>query len=138
MNDNVFSHLRGNPTFTLLRAELQLKPNLLQSTLQRICNNYPNLYRTILENREQFYQFINEPLYPGNLRTCMDNRRQTQNIPYDTIPCFPPDYFISAITFEDNERINNMISMGFDRKSAIEAFFLFEKDEIMAVNFLLD
>lgn len=122
-NDNVgdLDFLRNNPQFQALRAMVQADPQILQPMLQELGKQNPQLMQLIQDHQADFLQLINEPEGEG------EENLQGQLAP-ETI----------TVTPEENEAIQRLQDMGFDRDLVLEVFFACNKNEGLAANYLLD
>ncbi|KAH9843435.1 UV excision repair protein Rad23 [Teratosphaeria destructans] len=109
--------LRNNPQFQQLRQVVQQQPAMLEPILQQVAAGNPQLAQIITQNPDQFMQLLAEDgddveLPPG-----------TQQI---------------SVTAEEQEAIERLCRLGFDRQMAIQAYFACDKNEELAANFLFD
>ena len=109
---------------------LQSNPALLQPMLQELGKQNQALMQLINENQQEFYSLLNEP---------------TEGMDLDDDPMMgggggmpPPGTMQIELTPEDNEAIDRLTSLGFDRTVAAQAFFACEKNEQLAANYLFD
>ncbi|OIW17574.1 hypothetical protein TanjilG_08852 [Lupinus angustifolius] len=114
--------LRNSQQFQALRAMVQANPQILQPMLQELGKQNPNLMQLIQEHQADFLRLINEPEGEENLQGELD-----AEVP-ETI----------AITPEEQESIQRLEDMGFDRDLVLEVFFACNKNEELAANYLLD
>ncbi|BAT05542.1 Os08g0430200, partial [Oryza sativa Japonica Group] len=92
--------------------------------LQELGKQNPQILQLIQENQAEFLRLINEPAEgaEGNL--------------LDQFAAGMPQTV--AVTPEENEAIQRLEQMGFDRDLVLEVFFACNKDELLAANYLLD
>ena len=108
---------------------LQSNPALLQPMLQELGKQNQALMQLINENQQEFYSLLNEP---------------TEGMDLDDDPMMgggggmPPGTMQIELTPEDNEAIDRLTSLGFDRTVAAQAFFACEKNEQLAANYLFE
>ncbi|CAN6449670.1 unnamed protein product [Victoria cruziana] len=116
--------LRNNPQFLALRSMVQANPQILQPMLQELSKQNPQLLRLIQEHQAEFLQLINEPLEgsEGDIFELLE-----QDMPQSI-----------SVTPEEREAIERLEAMGFDRSLVIEAFLACDKNEELAVNYLLE
>lgn len=116
--------LRNNQQFQALRTMVQSNPQILQPMLQELGKQNPQLLGLIQENHAEFLQLINEPVdaSEGDLFDQPD-----QEMPHAI-----------SVTPEEQEAIERLEAMGFDRTLVIEAFLACDRNEELAANFLLE
>ncbi|KAK6147956.1 hypothetical protein DH2020_018868 [Rehmannia glutinosa] len=116
--------LRNNPQFQALRTMVQANPQILQPMLQELGKQNPTLLTLIQENQQEFLQLINEHV-DGSEGDIFD--QGDQDMPHAV-----------SVTPEEQEAIERMEAMGFDRALVIEAFLACDRNEELAVNYLLE
>lgn len=116
--------LRNNQQFQALRTMVQSNPQILQPMLQELGKQNPQLLGLIQENHAEFLQLINEPVdaSEGDLFDQPD-----QEMPHAI-----------SVTPAEQEAIERLEAMGFDRTLVIEAFLACDRNEELAANFLLE
>eukprot|EP00262_Sarcandra_glabra_P006996 TRINITY_DN1955_c0_g7_i1.p1 TRINITY_DN1955_c0_g7~~TRINITY_DN1955_c0_g7_i1.p1 ORF type:complete len:376 (-),score=84.69 TRINITY_DN1955_c0_g7_i1:221-1348(-) len=116
--------LRNNQQFQALRLMVQANPQILQPMLQELSKQNPELLRLIQEHHAEFLQLINEPLEgaEGDLFEQPD-----QDMPHAI-----------NVTPAEQEAIQRLEAMGFDRGLVIEAFLACDRNEELAINYLLE
>ncbi|OEL38390.1 putative ubiquitin receptor RAD23 [Dichanthelium oligosanthes] len=117
--------LRNNTQFRGLLSLVQANPQILQPLVQELGKQNPQILELIQENQAEFLRLINEPAEgaEGSLLDQFASAEVPQTI---------------AVTAEENEAIQRLEQMGFDRDLVLEVFFACNKDEQMAANYLLD
>ncbi|KAF8772875.1 hypothetical protein HU200_005266 [Digitaria exilis] len=117
--------LRNNTQFRGLLSLVQANPQILQPLLLELGKQNPQIMQLIQENQAEFLRLINEPAEgaEGSLLGQFAGAGMPQTI---------------AVTPEENEAIQRLEQMGFDRDLVLEVFFACNKDETMAANYLLD
>ncbi|XP_074280655.1 ubiquitin receptor RAD23b-like [Silene latifolia] len=116
--------LRNNPQFQALRSMVQTNPQILQPMLQELGKQNPQLLRLIQDHHAEFLQLLNEPL-DGSEGDIFD--QPDQDMPHSI-----------SVTQEEQEAIERLEGMGFDRALVIEAFLACERNEQLAANYLLE
>nr|XP_043615573.1 ubiquitin receptor RAD23b [Erigeron canadensis] len=116
--------LRNNQQFQALRSMVQSNPQILQPMLQELGKQNPQLLGLIQENHAEFLQLINEPVdaSEGDMFDQGD-----QEMPHAI-----------SVTPAEQEAIERLEAMGFDRTIVIEAFLACDRNEELAANFLLE
>ncbi|GAU16507.1 hypothetical protein TSUD_167380 [Trifolium subterraneum] len=114
--------LRNSQQFQALRTMVQANPQILQPMLQELGKQNPNLMELIQDHQADFLRLINEPGGEENIEG------QLGSLAPNTI----------TITPEENEAIQRLEDMGFDRDLVLEVFFACNKNEDLAANYLLD
>ncbi|CAL4998867.1 unnamed protein product [Urochloa decumbens] len=118
--------LRNNTQFRSLLSLVQANPQILQPLLQELGKQNPQIMQLIQENQAEFLRLINEQPAEGAEQSLLDQFADA-GMP-QTI----------EVTAEENEAIQRLEQMGFDRDLVLEVFFACNKDEQMAANYLLD
>ncbi|KAF8064812.1 hypothetical protein N665_1166s0024 [Sinapis alba] len=121
--------LRSNDQFQQLRSMVNSNPQILQPMLLELGKQNPQLLRLIQENQAEFVQLLNEP-YEGSDGTVreMDVFDQPeQEMPHAV-----------NVTPAEQEAIQRLEAMGFDRALVIEAFLACDRNEELAANYLLE
>jgi len=159
---NVFATLRNHPLFVQMRALVQANPQYLEELLGNIANQSPQLFQVIQQHQDQFVQFLNEPVTQEQLQQALAQglglQGQGGQIPRGQqqlggqgggqIPQGQqqlggqgggqPQRIEVHLTQEENEAVNNLVGMGFNRDKVIHYYILFEKDQEMTANYLLN
>ncbi|KAF6137869.1 hypothetical protein GIB67_013998 [Kingdonia uniflora] len=109
--------------FLVLRKNFSF-PVLLQPMLQELSKQNPQLLRLIQEHHAEFLQLINEPVdgAEGDLF-----EQPEEDMPHAI-----------SVTPAEQEAIERLEAMGFDRALVIEAFLACDRNEELAVNYLLE
>ncbi|KQJ93639.1 ubiquitin receptor RAD23b [Brachypodium distachyon] len=117
--------LRNNQQFQALREMVHTNPQILQPMLQELSKQNPQLLRLIQENNDEFLGLLNENFDAGD-GDFLDQPDE------DEMP------HAISVTPEEQEAIGRLEAMGFDRARVIEAFFACDRNEQLAVNYLLE
>ncbi|KAK9281709.1 hypothetical protein L1049_004613 [Liquidambar formosana] len=107
--------LRNNQQFQALRSMVQSNPQILQPMLQELGKQNPQLLRLIQEHHAEFLQLINEPV-EGSEGDLFD--QPEQEMPHAI-----------SVTPAEQEAIERLEAMGFDRALVIEAFLACDRNE---------
>lgn len=131
--EGALDFLRDNQQFQALRTMVQANPQILQPMLQELGKQNPRLLDLINSNQQEFLQLLNEPFPEGAdaeqlMEGLMGEGAEGEGLGATEI----------QITPEENEAIQRLEAMGFDRPLVIQAFFACDKDEALAANFLLE
>ncbi|XP_039041174.1 ubiquitin receptor RAD23b-like isoform X2 [Hibiscus syriacus] len=116
--------LRNNQQFQALRTMVQSNPQILQPMLQELGKQNPQLLGLIQEHQAEFLQLINEP--PEGSEGDMFDQAD-QEMPHAI-----------NVTPAEQEAIERLEAMGFDRALVIEAFLACDRNEELAANYLLE
>ncbi|KAI3976212.1 hypothetical protein MKX01_019158 [Papaver californicum] len=101
---------------------VQANPQILQPMLQELGKQNPQLVRLIQEHQTDFLRLINEPV------------EGEENIMEQLAAAMPQ----VPVTPEEQQAIERLEAMGFDRAVVLEVFFACNKNEELAANYLLD
>jgi len=137
---NLFATLRNHPLFIQMRALVQANPAYLEQLLGNIAQSSPELFQVIQQNQEQFVQFLNEPVSQEQLQQAL---AAGLGLGVGGQRAGPPPpggqrQIQVQLTPEENEVVNNLVGMGFDRNKVLHYYILFEKDQEMTANYLLN
>lgn len=113
--------LLTNPNFANIRQVVQQNPELLPALLQQLGRTNPDLIQLINENRQDFYVVLNTPV-GGEAHDGGGGGPAAGQI---------------QVTREENEAIERLCAMGFEKSLVIQAYFACDKNENMAANYLL-
>ncbi|KAM2016600.1 ubiquitin receptor RAD23b-like [Malus sylvestris] len=119
--------LRNNRQFQALRSMVQANPQILQPMLQELGKQNPQLLRLIQEHHTEFLQLINEPLEGSEGGIFDQPDGPDQDMPHAI-----------NVTPAEQEAIERLEAMGFDRALVIEAFLACDRNEELAANYLLE
>eukprot|EP00026_Physarum_polycephalum_P008476 Phypoly_transcript_08563.p1 GENE.Phypoly_transcript_08563~~Phypoly_transcript_08563.p1 ORF type:complete len:458 (+),score=132.59 Phypoly_transcript_08563:42-1415(+) len=128
---NPFEFLRQHPQFNLLRSLVQQNPQLLQPVLQQLGATAPQLLQLINENQADFLRLLREPVAPGAAGAPGAGAGAGA-------AGVPPGASVIQVTQEEKDAIDRLVGLGFSRSAVIEAYFACDKDEQLAVNYLLE
>jgi len=122
---SVFDGLRQHPQFPqLCMLAQQGGEEALKQILTYFAQTNRPLLELIMQNQDEFIRLLNTPV-PG-----------AQGFQGGT--GVAPGVIRVQVTPEDERVINNLVNMGFERNRVMEAYFLFEKDETLTANYLLN
>ncbi|XP_065867949.1 ubiquitin receptor RAD23b-like isoform X2 [Euphorbia lathyris] len=116
--------LRNNSQFQTLRSMVQANPQILQPMLQELGKQNPNLLRMIQEHHTEFLHLLNEPV-EGSEGDLFDQGDAEMHHSVHVTP-------------DEQEAIDRLQAMGFDRAHVIEAFLACDRNEELAANYLLE
>ncbi|XP_002169219.3 UV excision repair protein RAD23 homolog B isoform X1 [Hydra vulgaris] len=121
--------LRDLPQFRMMRSQVQRHPDTLPQLLQEIGRSNPQLLQLISQNQEAFIALLNEP----------ETGESSAPVSEDA---FGGDAgagggFQIHVTTEEKAAIDRIVGMGFNEAEVIQAFFACEKNEQLAIEFLL-
>ncbi|KAG0037576.1 hypothetical protein BGZ82_002254, partial [Podila clonocystis] len=118
-NTDSLAFLRDQPQFQQIREMVQANPELLQPLLVQLGQSNPQMLQLINQNQQAFLQLLNEGGEEGE-------------------GAAPPGASHIYVTQEEQEAIQRLESLGFDRQTAVEAFLACDRDEQLAANYLFD
>lgn len=147
--------LKNSPGFQQLRAAVQQNPDLLYYVIDQIAETNPQLLTMIEQNREAFFRLLTgddtltlqsepeEDEEPGETAVPTEGNEEgeEEELFRDEVE---QQMFEQAViqqlnaSPEDASAIQRIMDMGFDRNAAIEAYFACDKNEELAINFLLN
>ncbi|KAJ4792900.1 Rad23 UV excision repair protein family [Rhynchospora pubera] len=120
--------LRNSPQFRALLSLVQANPQILQPMLQELGKQNPQILRLIQENQAEFLRLVNESNPEGGENLLGQLAGAMPGAMPQTI----------QVTPEEQESIERLEAMGFDRALVLEVFFACNKNEELAANYLLD
>jgi len=121
----VFDFLRNHPLLPQLQLIARTNPQRLQELLALIAQQNPELIQLISAHQDEFVRLLNEPI------------AQAPNTGGGGGGARPVGQQIH-VTAEDQQKINNLLALGFSLNRVMEAYFLFDRDETQAANYLLN
>ena len=122
--------LRNHPMVGQLRQLVQQNPQLLGPFLQQLGQSNPDLLALINRNQQQFLQFLAEGSGVelggafGEEDDDMEGGHPGQNV--------------VQVSEAERESITRMESMGFPRDIVLQAFIACDRNEELAINYLLE
>uniref|UniRef100_A0A915B028 UV excision repair protein RAD23 n=1 Tax=Parascaris univalens TaxID=6257 RepID=A0A915B028_PARUN len=122
--------LRQLPQFEQLRELVQSNPAILPQIIQQIAQSNPALMRAIQSNQEQFVNLLNAPSTEGGGQGGAAPGGAPQ-------PHAQPRGIAIEVTAAERDAINRLKAMGFPEQLVIEAYFACDKNEDLAVNYIL-
>lgn len=139
--------LRNSPQFPQLAAMVAANPQMLAQILPALGAQHPELMQVIRENPQAFMQLIQEVAQGGG----------GGGQPTDPVEAMlgavglgggggrpggpgapPPGTQVIRLTQEERDAVDRLCQLGFDRNMAVQAYLACDKNEELAVNFLLD
>ncbi|KAI6196744.1 hypothetical protein M3Y94_01145100 [Aphelenchoides besseyi] len=130
--------LRDSPQFAQICQIVRGHPELLPQVLSEISNSNPDLMQTIRENQEAFVQMLNEGASEEAVAAAAAAVPDVELADGEE-PAGGHDsgHVTIAITENDRNAIQRLQSMGFPEQLVIEAYFACDKNEDLAVNYIL-
>ncbi|XP_022648925.1 UV excision repair protein RAD23 homolog B-like isoform X2 [Varroa destructor] len=126
--------LRSQPQFQQMRNAIRENPTLLESIIQQLGANNPDLLRLITENQAEFMRLLNEE---------DDEVGEAEALAALGVAGGPgeiagaPMVMEAHVTPADKEAIERLKQLGFPEHLVVQAYFACEKNENLAANFLL-
>ncbi len=136
--------LQRMPQFNQMRAAIQQNPELLQPLMQQISQSNPELFSLIFQNQQEFLRLLNTPVDQTQQQQQQQQERTPpqqiggQNIPPELAQLLARRPNTIMISKEEDEAIQRLTALGFDRATAAQAYFACGKDENAAANFLFE
>ncbi|KAL4476355.1 hypothetical protein ABPG74_010088 [Tetrahymena malaccensis] len=112
------AQLAQNPQFQHIAQAIRQNPALLQPVMQQLAQTNPEVARILQQNPQAFLQLL--------LAASENEGGQT----------LPPNAI--QVTPEEKADIDDIISMGFDKNDALEAYITCDKNKELAINYLFD
>lgn len=128
------SELSQNPQFQQLRNLIQNNPEQLQTLMQTLQATQPELYRLIEQRPQEFLELLNQADEGGDDDD--DDPMQGGAIG-GGVGQGPPGTVTITLSPQDQQAINRLQDMGFERNRVIEAFLACDRNEELAANYLL-
>ncbi|VDN53292.1 unnamed protein product [Dracunculus medinensis] len=119
--------LRQIPQFEHLREIIQSDPSVLPQVIEQIAQSNPSLMEAIQNNQEEFINLLNAPAVLSAAGQADSRSEEGLN----------RNYFGIEITRSEQDAINRLKAMGFPEQLVIEAYFSCDKNEDLAVNYIL-
>jgi UV excision repair protein RAD23 len=107
----------NSPQFHQIRQLIQQQPQMLEPALQQLMATFPQLERYLAQNPEAFLRFLRE--------TAGDEEGDDGTVQIEITP-------------EENEAINRLVELGFEREIVIQAYFACDKNEEVTANYLFE
>ncbi|KAF7639924.1 hypothetical protein Mgra_00000362 [Meloidogyne graminicola] len=123
--------LANLPQFALLREMIRTDPAALPQILQQIAENRPELMEMIRNNQEQFLALLNAEGNAGEALPAAVGGGGEANNPGG------PQAISIPVTESDRQAIERLCGMGFPEQLVIEAYLACDKNEDLAVNYIL-
>ena len=116
-----------------LRQLVQQNPALLQPFLQQLGQTNPNLFALIQRNQGEFLQFLTEGsgVELGGLGDDDDDEGGAGG-------AGGPGQSVIQVTEQERDAISRMEGMGFPRDIVLQAFIACDRNEELAINYLLE
>jgi UV excision repair protein RAD23 len=114
--------LRNHPQLPELRQILATRPDLLPHIMRDLATNDPGLFQAISENQNEFFQILGEGMDLGDEGDDGDGAGGMQ----------------IQVTPEEEQAIERLCALGFDRSLVIQAYFACDKNEAVTANYLFE
>lgn len=115
------SFLRDSPQFQQIRELVRQQPQMIEPILQQLVGSNPELAQLISTNPEGFVRLLRG-----------DGSEE------DDGDLDMPGMTRIEVSQEENEAIERLVALGFDRNIAIQAYFACDKNEEVAANYLFE
>lgn len=123
----------AEPELAQLRQLVQSNPQIIPALLQQLAQNNPELYNAIDANPQSFMRLLGPAAAAGAAGAAAGAAGAG---PQGGLGLGGPTRIV--ITQEEKQSIDNLESLGFPRQRAAEAFFICDKNEQLAANYLFD
>lgn len=133
---SMLQQLRQHPQFTQLRMLVQSNPALLESVMQQIGQQNPEMLQAIQENPEEFLALLNEPVGAEPVQGT-GGFAAAPAAPAAPPTTAPPSNAIE-LSAAESESVGRLEALGFGRQTALEAYIACDRNEELAANYLFD
>lgn len=133
--------LRGNPQFRALRAIVRNESSLLQPMLAELGRANPGLLELMTQHQAEFLALVNEPPAPGDPdpHQALRALEESMGVGEDEGEEGGGRHVVEvSLTREEQEAVQRLMDMGFERDACLEAYLTCDKDESLAANYLLE
>lgn len=136
--------LRMQPQFQQMRQVIQQNPQLLNTVLQQIGQTNPALLQHISQNQEAFIRMLNEPVETTGgtgarvmpvSAAAIASAAASGGLSGGSNTRAPVD--VVQLTPQDREAVDRLKVLGFPEELVVQAYFVCDKNENLAANFLL-
>jgi UV excision repair protein RAD23 len=128
------SELSSNPQFQALRQLIQQNPDQLQTLMQTLQATQPELFQLIEQRPQEFLELLNQADEGDEAGDDDDPLQGGAGGPGGH---GPPGTVTITLSPQDQQAINRLQDMGFERNRVIEAFLACDRNEELAANYLL-
>lgn len=140
--------LRASAQFQNMRDIVRQQPEMLEPILQELISTDPRLAQLITSNTSAFVQMLEDEVGDVQGDDAMGEGEGDEGL-YGGAEGEagaggagaggpPPGATRIAVTEEENQAIQRLIDLGFDRNIVIQAYFACDKNEELAANYLFD
>jgi UV excision repair protein RAD23 len=129
--------LRSSAQFQRMRELVRQQPGMLEPILHQLVSQNPQLAELITSNTSEFVRMLEEEY----TRSGDDEGDEEDEGLYEDAGeegAETPGVTRITITPEENDAIERLVVLGFDRNLAIQAYFACDKNEELAANYLFD
>ncbi|CAD5216443.1 unnamed protein product [Bursaphelenchus xylophilus] len=123
---DALAFLRDSPQFAQICQIVRSNPAMLPDVLSQVSQSNPELFDAIRQNQNDFLRMLNDESIEGG-----QDEGEGGALPHDA------GHMTIAITEGDRDAIQRLRSMGFPEQLVIEAYFACDKNEDLAVNYIL-
>lgn len=118
-----------------MRNAIRENPALLESIIQQLGANNPELLRLITQNQDEFMRLLNEE--DDDFDQALVGLRAGGGPDEVAGGGGAPMQIEAQVTAADKEAIERLKALGFPEHLVVQAYFACEKNENLAANFLL-
>lgn len=129
--------LRSSAQFQRMRELVRQQPGMLEPILHQLVSQNPQLAELISSNTAEFVRMLEEEYTRGGDE---DGDEEDEGLYEEAgeTDADAPGVTRITITPEENDAIERLVVLGFDRNLAIQAYFACDKNEELAANYLFD
>ena len=139
-----FNHLYEDPFFQLLQNIAQQMPSRLNQILAMLERSHPKLHKQIYQYKEAFLNLqipnkANKDEIEGSLGDQMLNESEDEHKESSSSLSEAESLMEQSMLNEnDRQSINTLMDFGFSKHSCVQAYLLNNKNEELALNFLVE
>lgn len=131
---NPLEFLRDNEQFEQIRRMVRGNPELLQPVIQSMAQSNPELLQLVQQHQQEFVQMLNEPDEAGEGGD--DGDEEGEEGAAAGAGLFAGQQVVQLST-NDRDAVQRLTAMGFPEGLCLEAYLACDKDEGLAVNYIL-
>lgn len=129
------SFFRSQPQFQQMRNAIRENPALLESIIQQLGANNPEMLRLITQNQDEFMRLLNEDDDGGDAVLAAVAGGGAEEMAEEGGGNAMG--IRARVSAADKEAIERLKALGFPEHLVVQAYFACEKNENLAANFLL-